>query len=433
MDSKMFRRDLLELAPGLPLIIQPARAASAQQKQPASQRAETRPITVREFLVAGVYTREQVAALLDPAKPNFAKFDPELGYLMCDHIAKDGVDGCRTTVTFGKTGERTMINYASRPCRLNVYGDSFTQGVQVSDGETWLEHLAAHLGEPVRNFGVGGYGVYQAYRRMLRHEAASTAADYVILNIWAPDDHLRSIDAWRWLRLGGWRTDPRHIHMIHANPWSHVRLDLTTGKLIEHDNPYATPESLYKLCDKEHVYQRFNNDLVVQLVIAQQRGTGFDVGHLKTLADAFHIAGDFGSSEATARTARALHTEYGLRATTRILEKALTFARSKDKKLMIMLSYSAGDVMRACEGLPRFDQSLIDYLKEARVPFIDLLEKHVEDFKSFRLSPREYVRRYYIGHYKPQGNHFCAFAVKDAIVNWLDPKPLAYREGAETV
>ena len=30
--------------------------------------------------------------------------------------------------------------------------------------------MAATLGEPVRNFGVGGFSVYQAYRRMLREE-----------------------------------------------------------------------------------------------------------------------------------------------------------------------------------------------------------------------------------------------------------------------
>ena len=59
-----------------------------------------------------------------------------------------------------------MINYrGSSRCRINTYGDSFTQGSQVSDGETWQEILAAHMGEPVRNWGIGGHGVYQAYRR----------------------------------------------------------------------------------------------------------------------------------------------------------------------------------------------------------------------------------------------------------------------------
>ncbi len=89
--------------------------------------------------------------------------------------------------------------------------------------------------------------------------------------------------------------------------------------------------------------------------------------------------------------------------------------------------------MRACEGGPRVDQAVVDFLKEKEIPFVDGLSKHLEDFRSFRLSPREYVRRYYVGYYKPQGNHFFAFAIKDVVVLWLDPKPVAYHAGSETI
>ena len=34
--------------------------------------------------------------------------------------------------------------------------------------------------------------------------------------------------------------------------------------------------------------------------------------------------------------------------------------------------------------------------------------------------------RYYIGHYNPQGNVFCAFAMRNKLVSMLDPKPAAY-------
>jgi hypothetical protein len=48
--------------------------------------------------------------------------------------------------------------------------------------------MAAHLGEPVRNFGVGGYGVYQALQRLVRTEQISECAvPYVILNIFMDD------------------------------------------------------------------------------------------------------------------------------------------------------------------------------------------------------------------------------------------------------
>ena len=41
---------------------------------------------------------------------------------------------------------------------------------------------------------------------------------------------------------------------------------------------------------------------------------------------------------------------------------------------------------------------------------------------------KEYLAQYFIGHYNPRGNHFCAFALKDRLVQLLDPKPVPYRE-----
>ena len=59
--------------------------------------------------------------------------------------------------------------------------------------------------------------------------------------------------------------------------------------------------------------------------------------------------------------------------------------------------------------------------------------RHIRDFEGFSLSPEDYVNRYYIGHYNPLGNHFFAFAIKDAIVEWLNPKPPAYRRDGEGI
>ena len=38
------------------------------------------------------------------------------------------------------------------------------------------------------------------------------------------------------------------------------------------------------------------------------------------------------------------------------------------------------------------------------------------------------MKRYFIGHYSPAGNHFFAFSLKDRIVPWLDPPPITYRQ-----
>ncbi|MSU64618.1 MAG: SGNH/GDSL hydrolase family protein [Opitutus sp.] len=71
---------------------------------------------------------------------------------------------------------------------MNTYGNSFTQCHQVSDGETRQEYLAAHLGEPIRNFGVGGYGVFQAFARLRRMEQTAVQSPYLIFNVY-DDDH----------------------------------------------------------------------------------------------------------------------------------------------------------------------------------------------------------------------------------------------------
>jgi hypothetical protein len=56
------------------------------------------------------------------------------------------MDDSVSNYTFAQPdGERVMRNYATQPCRINTYGNSFTQCHQVSDDETWQEVLAAHF------------------------------------------------------------------------------------------------------------------------------------------------------------------------------------------------------------------------------------------------------------------------------------------------
>ena len=51
-----------------------------------------------------------------------------------------------------------------------------------------------------------------------------------------------------------------------------------------------------------------------------------------------------------------------------------------------------------------------------------------DDELEFSVPIEEYLKRYYIGHYSPLGNFFTAFAIKDKVVEMLDPKPTPYRE-----
>lgn len=148
-------------------------------------------IRFRDYIQKHIPDKKEIDVFLND--PNsWAKFDPELGYILGNYMPHDGINNSRTFSSSAPEGYRTRFVYKNKKCRINTYGNSFTQCHQVSDGETWQEYLSAHLGEPVRNYGMGGYGLYQAYLRMLREESTQYGAKNIVLYIWG-DDHYRSM------------------------------------------------------------------------------------------------------------------------------------------------------------------------------------------------------------------------------------------------
>lgn len=395
-------------------------------------------LDVRKLLYTAAYHPDEIDRILDPKHPSFVKFDHELGYVLKNYEFKDGMKGARSVYTYEEHGgHRKMLNYADQPCRINTYGNSFTQCAQVSDGETWQEVLAAHIREPIRNFGVGGYGVYQAYRRAMRTEAISDlAAEYIILNVW-DDDHMRNIDAARWNRVAWMCRDlPRggkDGYPVHGFPWAHVRYDLEKRGFVELPGFCRKAEDLRKLVGCDAYHEIFKDDIVVHLYTLWEGGEA-PVEELEKLAEEFGLQVDLRDSQKRAAGARRLHHTYGLRSTQYILDKMQVWAQEQDRKLMILLSYDVPAVMNFIEKGERFDEEFVQYLENKDFAYVDLLGKAAEEYKVFHLSVEEFLERFYIerqgaqvfGHYNPYGNFWFAFAIRRELVNWLDPKPPAY-------
>jgi len=384
------------------------------------------PVSYAQYLRDSAVSKSVIDTFLN--ENTWAQFDPELGYILGNTMPRDGLDGSLTISTAQPAGWRTSFMYTDRPCRINTYGNSFTQCHQVSDGETWQEYLAAHLGEPIRNFGMGGYGVYQAYRRMLREEKGDHAADYVVLYIWG-DDHIRSLLRCRhasfyrhWNNFGG--------KMFHNNFWAHVEMDLDTGQWVEKENRLPTRESLYKMTDAEWMVENLKDDLALHMMVfAAGHVRDIDMEKVGKLAKRLNVSavGSPAPAQNPRGYVRGVLDRYGLAATRHILTQAAEFARRQEKKLLVVL-FDPGRVMpQLVQEQARYDQEIVDFLRENDFNYFDMNVVHAEDFKSFRLSYGEYCRRYFIGHYNPSGNHFFAFAIKDKIVNWLDPKPITYK------
>ncbi len=94
---------------------------------------------------------------------------------------------------------------------------------------------------------------------------------------------------------------------------------------------------------------------------------------------------------------------------------------------MVVLSFGQVRMASALRGEPRFDQSLVDWLKGKAYPVIDMRDVFAADYKKYNEDVDTYLKRYYIGHHSPAGNYFAAWAIKDKVVEWLEPEPLAYR------
>lgn len=378
---------------------------------------------IRAYLKKILYTKDEIDAWFAGKSFPFSKYNSELGWLLNNNTFQDGVNNSWSVYTYeGEDGQRIMNNYRDKPCRINTYGNSFTQCHQVSDNETWQEVLAGHLQEPVRNFGIGGWSVYQAYLRMLKEEKR-TPARFIIFNIYG-DDHLRNLDSWRNIRA---KKHPQHIE----STLPFLKVDLEKQRITENKNPCPTRESFYKLCDIEEAYKLFKDDFVLGIMLAheqsKQANPSKNYQSLMQLSKTHGIETRVETNDTLSEVADKIHKKAGLFSTQKILEKVEEYARVNQKQVLYVLSYPSSYIGQFIGEGSRWDQPFIDFLKNNNLPFIDLAQAHCEDYKAFKLNVKEYLGKYYIGHYNPSGNFFCAHTLREKVVEMLDPNPLPYK------
>jgi hypothetical protein len=398
-------------------------------------------LDVRDFLKGLLYTRKNVDDWISGRAFPFGRYDSELGYVHAARRSKDGIDDTISTYTYDReTGARHVVNHPDAPFRVNTYGDSFTQCDQVSDGETWQESLAAHIGEPIRNYGVGAHSVYQMYLRMKKQETMFPSK-YIIMNIY-DDDHYRSM-----IPLQNMRSEvgPDHFHP----PIPYVRANPTKKEFIEFGNPSPKPEDLYDFCDLDWTYERFKDEFSVKIMLAK---TNVRTGHpedsyrdIEELAEEFDSGARITTPRKLLDVANALFTQAATYASMCIVQKTIEFAARQRRKILFVTSYSTNSVSGQLEPgtkmvIPErrkpgfsYNPRFVDYMRKTRMPWVDLMEAHLRDYSSTSLSVADYLKRYYVyphefaSHYAPLGNKFLAAAVKKDLVEMMNPKPPAYR------
>ncbi len=382
------------------------------------------PMDERAYLADILYTKKEVKEWLAGEAFPFSRYHSEFGWLLGNARFRDGIDDSVSTYTYAENdGERIMSNYAEKACRINTYGDSFTQCHQVSDHETWQEILAANIQEPVRNFGIGGWSVYQAYLRMLKEEKEKPS-EYIIFNIYEAD-HERNLDSWRNIRVS---KHPQHIEAT----LPYVKIDMKKGTITECKNPCPTPESFYDLCDLDKTYKLFKDDFVLKIMLAHKNADtenpdkGFE--SLKKLIKTHGIETNLDSSATLDKQAGEVHRRAAIFSSKEIVKKIERFAASNNKKIIYVLSFGGGTIRKYINEGTRFDAEFVHFLNENQLPYIDLLEEHSKDFKQYNIGIDNYIEKYFIGHYNPLGNFFCAESLRSTLVELLNPKPFPYQK-----
>jgi len=374
--------------------------------------------TIQRYLRNSTAKREDVSKSI--VKFHRWRFDGELGVIDGQYVGEEGglpggIQWAPPNVgTFQADGARTAFLYSNQKPRINTYGDSFTHGDQVNDGETWQEYLAGHLREPIGNFGVGGYGVYQAYRRMLREEGTEHAAKYIILTICCDDSTRQLFRSWYPITRA---LEPR----VFGGAKPNVEMDLKTGRLVEKESLISTEEALYHLTEPDWMVRNLQDDLALQLqlysggywVVGGPRIRSLDRPKITELAKRLDLTFDwnlerqtdtipsryaaYGAPPTTRMQAQtlALLNRYSQRATIFVLDKTRQFARQRGKKLLVVVVVNTdGGALE--KGGARDNQEIVDYLQKEAFDYVDVDQALVDDYRTAKTSLPygEYVKKY---------------------------------------
>lgn len=216
--------------------------------------------------------------------------------------------------------------------------------------------------------------------------------------------------------------------MFHANFWGHLEMNLATGAFEETPNVLDTPAALYRMTEPAFMVQLLRDDLALRLYATAMGYTSdLDLADVTSLAARLGYQADWVNPSEHQRQAQELLDRYSLAATRFTLGKVRDFAQQHGKKLLVVLFDPRRVTRPLIENQARYDQPIVDYLRQERFQYFDMNEVHVQDFARYRISLDEYLKLHFIGHYNPRGNHFFAYAIKDTVVSWLEPKPIPYR------
>jgi hypothetical protein len=338
---------------------------------------------------------QQIEHLLDRSQPQWVEIHPVLGWRYAPGFRNDdhqmNAQALRSARAYDTTPPPAVI-------RVAAFGDSFVYGNEVRNPESWpalIEREDPQI--EVLNYGVGGYGLDQAYLRYTLEGSALTPQ--IVIIGFTPDDLGRVTNVYR--RFVG-ATEmplfkPRYVLDDHgelkllASP---VREESDYQRLLR--NPREVLEhGRDDLWYKPAVYENPLYDASATVRVGSWLATRVYRRHIDP--DRFHHGALFNPTSSAFRINVALF---------RAFSKAVDDAGARP---LILILPDRASVERARDDQPVSYEPLLRQLRDHRLAVADALD-------AFKSLPHEDVSGWFArrGHYSPEGN--------SVVAAWLRPQ-----------
>jgi hypothetical protein len=314
-------------------------------------------------------------------RPRYLAYSPSLGWTIRPN-------GQRGPYRANAQGLRADREYGSAPpperVRVAAFGDSFTHGDDVHHHETWTVALEArHPGVEVLNFGVGGFGLDQAFLRY-QHEGRRYRPAVVLIGF-ATENIFRHVNTFRPFyapRTGQPLAKPRFV----IDGGRLVLVDNPIRELVQYQDLLGRPDRILPVLGARDFYYHSRSRAgtldvlpsvrlakVTRVQFGELRGGIVRNGVYNTQAEAFQV-------------------------TVGILDAFVETVARDGAVPVVLLLPNRWDLERFRRDGTRQYAPLLDHLRARRYRYVDLLEglsPAVEQARVDDLIP---------SHYSPLGN-----------------------------
>ena len=336
---------------------------------------------------------EIIRNLIDQ-KTNYLFFSPTLGWT----IKKNGSSDLYQANSYGIRSDK---EYALSPPdgirRVSTFGDSFTHCDDVKNNETWQAIMESHDANiEVLNFGVGGYGLDQAYLRY--REDGRQHKPHIVLIGFMSENIYRNVNTYRpfyFPKTGVPLTKPRfiikdgHLTLI-PNPMKSLddykdflsNAQYSLPEIGEHDDYYK-----YKKYYKSSIFDFSNTVEIFKLLINGITN--------KLTNDKIIINGKYNENSDA------------LIVTKKIFDEFYNESINNNSTPIIVIFPEICDIIRYNEKKEKQYSIILEYFDSKGYKYIDLMDA----FNNTK------VEELFKGHYSPFANKLVAEYILDYLNN----------------